>query len=155
MTIMSPVPPSIHATAIVLGEQGVLLRGPSGSGKTRLAAALIDVWQSDGAFASLVGDDRVRVTSVNGRLLARPHPVIAGKMEARGLGILEMAHEPAATIVLVIDLDNHVPERLPDRRERVVIIEGNALPVVRIEAGAELGDAVRLVRLALRFAARS
>jgi HPr kinase/phosphorylase len=32
---------SIHATAVAIGETGILIRGPSGSGKSSLAMDLI------------------------------------------------------------------------------------------------------------------
>ncbi|RWH23488.1 MAG: HPr kinase/phosphorylase, partial [Mesorhizobium sp.] len=33
---------NIHATAILIGDRGVLITGPSGAGKTTLALTLID-----------------------------------------------------------------------------------------------------------------
>ena len=76
---------ALHATCLVIGEAGVLLRGPSGAGKSTLARRLISTALRDGRYASLVGDDRVRLEAVAGRLVARPHPAIAGRLEVRGV----------------------------------------------------------------------
>ena len=50
---------ALHATAVVVGESGVLLRGPSGAGKSSLALALIWAARERAGFAALVADDRV------------------------------------------------------------------------------------------------
>ena len=51
--------PTVHATAIVIGETGVLIRGRSGSGKSSLALALVARVRLAGGFAAFVADDRV------------------------------------------------------------------------------------------------
>jgi serine kinase of HPr protein (carbohydrate metabolism regulator) len=124
---MPPAEPAfIHATAIVIGECGVLLRGPSGAGKSGLALALIQQAQSRGDFAALVGDDRVALEAWGGRLIARPHPAAAGLMEARGLGLLRLDYEPACALRAVIDLAPG--ERLPEDSERSAELKGVVLP---------------------------
>jgi len=124
---------TIHATAVVIGETGVLIRGPSGTGKTALAFALIDASRRDGLFAAFVADDRVRIESAGGRLIGRVPPTIAGLAERRGRGIEKVAFVPAAVIRLVVDLvpDNGF-ERMPAEDGRSVDIHG-----------------IRLVRLAV------
>lgn len=126
---------NLHAVAIVLGATGVLLRGPSGSGKSALALELIDRFQAQGDFAALVGDDRVLVEARAGRLIARPHPVLAGMIEARGLGLLAVPHETACQLHAVIDLaaDDETPPRLPEEDEKCVELAGIVLP--RLSAG--------------------
>jgi HPr kinase/phosphorylase len=104
MSLSPPDGGSIHANALVLGETGVLIRGPSGSGKSGLSLELIALAHMRGDFASLVADDRVLVESRNGRLLARPHPQIAGMIEARGMGVLRRPHEPGSVIHALVDL---------------------------------------------------
>ena len=37
---------NIHATGLVLGTTGVILRGPSGAGKSLLALSLIEAWEA-------------------------------------------------------------------------------------------------------------
>lgn len=104
---------SHHASAVVIGEAGVLLLGPSGSGKSSLARDLIRLASEAGRFAALVGDDRILLQTRGGMLVARPHPAIAGAMEVRGTGIVATYHEPAAVLRLAVEIAETV-ERMPD-----------------------------------------
>src|ERR1700704_7090858 len=94
----------LYASAVVIGEAGVLIRGPSGAGKSSLAFALIAAAEDAGLFACLVGDDRIGIESRGGRLIAYGHPMILGKIEWRGQGIFEVPFLPAAVVKLVIGL---------------------------------------------------
>lgn len=123
---------TVHATAVVVGETGVLIRGAAGSGKSTLARLLLDRAARDGYFARLVSDDRVRLVGVNGRLVAETVPQIAGLIEVRGVGIIGVPHEPAAVIGLVVDMDA-VPERLPRACDKMTTVLKIDLP--RIAAG--------------------
>lgn len=118
-------PPTVHATAVVIGEAGVLIRGASGSGKTSLAFALVDGARRDGLFAAFVADDRVVLAVANGRLVARCPETIAGLAERRGRGIETVEHVPAAVIGLVADLvDAGTMARMPETVEEKVEIDG-------------------------------
>jgi HPr kinase/phosphorylase len=108
--------PYIHATAVAIGEAGILIRGPSGAGKSRLALELIAEARRRGLFGRLVGDDRVTVAPHGGRLVAIGHPAIAGQIECRGEGILAFSYEGAVVIRLVVDLGEEALERLPPAR---------------------------------------
>jgi hypothetical protein len=103
---------TIHANCVVIGETGVLIRGAAGSGKSTLARRLVAEAIRAGRFARLVADDRVALVRHGARLVARPHPAIAGRMELRGEDVIGVAHEPAAVIGLVVDL-GVVGDRLP------------------------------------------
>lgn len=144
-----PAPsPSIHATCVLLGARGVLIRGPSGSGKSRLALRLLQAAERGRIrFARLVSDDRTLVSAVNGRLLARPVPQLAGLMEIRGSGIRQLAHEPMAVVALVVDLAA-AGERMP--ADSWVELAGIRLD--RLAVPAET-DPLPLVLAALRHAA--
>lgn len=110
-------PLAIHASAVVIGEDAVLLRGPSGAGKTALALALIATGRARGRFARLVADDRVLLQPVGDRLIVMPHPAIAGRIERRFVGIAPIAHETRAVARLVVDLEpaaSGLVRRLPD-----------------------------------------
>ena len=123
------LPPTIHATAVLVGARAVLIRGPAGSGKSSLAFALIRAGESGALpFARLIGDDRVHVEAAHGRLLVRPAPTIAGLIEIRGLGIRRLPHEPVAAVGLVVDLAAADAERLPARESALTEIAGIALP---------------------------
>lgn len=121
---------NLHAVAVLLGAKGVLLRGPSGSGKSTLAVALIDRFKTQGDFAALVGDDRVLIEVCAGRLIARPHPAIAGMIEARGLGLVSIPHEKAGRLHAVIDIaaPGETPPRLPEESDKFAELAGIALP---------------------------
>src|SRR6185369_13552251 len=77
---------SFHASTVARDGRAVLIMGPSGSGKSDLALRLLD------RGFSLVSDDQTLVRVDGGRLLASPPQTIAGKLEVRGVGIVEMKH---------------------------------------------------------------
>ena len=115
---------ALHATCLVIGEAGVLLRGPSGAGKSTLARRLISAALRDGRYASLVGDDRVRLEAVSGRLVARPHPAIVGRLEFRGVGLTTVAHEPGTVVRLIVDCGTAPLDRLPPETDLWAELEG-------------------------------
>src|SRR5487761_2747964 len=106
----------IHATAILLRQRGVLLRGRSGAGKSALALALMESEWQLGHFAALIGDDRVDVRAVHGRLIATGHPAIRGVIERRGIGIEPVPAEGSGVIALLVDISAAENEqtRLPE-----------------------------------------
>ncbi|SUU87501.1 Hpr(Ser) kinase/phosphatase [Aminobacter aminovorans] len=112
----------MHATAVVLGDRGVLIAGPSGSGKSSLALALVERFRAGGRFARLISDDQVFLSAHQGRLVCHAPPTIAGLLEIRGLGPIPAEYEAATTVDLLVRL---VPasdvERLPeDASERLL-----------------------------------
>jgi HPr kinase/phosphorylase len=145
---------TVHASAVLVGARAVLIRGAAGAGKSRLALELIQSATSGAlAFARLVADDRVHLEAANGRLIARPPPTLAGLIEVRGVGIIQLPHEPTAVISLVIDLGDASAERLPGR-EALATIEGITLPRLAFARGADALPAV-LAALATPIGARS
>ena len=137
------MPPTIHASAVLVGCRAVLIRGPSGSGKSRLALALLQAAQSGALpFARLVADDRALVEACNGRLLVRPAARLAGLIEVRGLGIRQVPCEPVAVVGLVADLDAADAARIPAAASRTCEIERITLPRLPVAAGQ---DALSLV----------
>ncbi len=115
----------VHATTVLLDGAGVLLRGAPGSGKSDLALRLID------GGAALVSDDQTELVRDGDRLLARAPKAIAGRMEVRGLGIVEVRHAPAAPVVLAVDLVRpEAVERLP--AGRTVDLLGLAIPLLSL-----------------------
>ena len=119
---------------MLVGPRAVLIRGPSGSGKSRLAYALIQT--SRLPFARLVGDDRVHVEAIHGRLLVRPAAMLAGLIEVRGLGLRRLPYEPVAVVGLVADLEAPEAERLPEPTT-VTSLAGVALPRLCAAPGAD------------------
>jgi serine kinase of HPr protein (carbohydrate metabolism regulator) len=99
----------VHGTCVELAGLGVLLRGPSGSGKSDLALRLID------RGARLVADDRVDLEAEGDGLVARAPEAIAGRIEVRGIGIIEVPAVAKARLGLVVDLvEAQEVERLPE-----------------------------------------
>lgn len=147
----APPPLRLHASAVVVGESGILIRGPSGAGKSGLALALIALARSQGRFARLVADDRTGITVRAGRLLAAPVPPIEGMIERRGLGLTPEPYLATAVIRLVIDCGAE-PERMPEPEALVEAIAGVTLPRLSLLPGA--GDE-RLILAALALFAGS
>jgi serine kinase of HPr protein (carbohydrate metabolism regulator) len=106
--------------------RAVLILGPSGSGKSDLALRLIDR-----GFV-LVSDDQTIVRRDRDRLLAGAPSTIAGKIEIRGLGILEMPHQEDVPVALLIELTSDL-QRLPENeRERLLL--DIPVPLVSLDA---------------------
>ena len=132
--------PTIHASAVLVGARAVLIRGPSGSGKSRLALGILELGllgPVGGGFSRLVGDDRVHIEAVHGRLLVRPAEVLAGLIEVRGLGILRKPYEPLAQVGLVVDLGAADADRMPAPSARMVDLAGVMVQRLPVAAGME------------------
>ena len=107
----------LHGTCVALdiggaGAEwcGLLLRGPSGVGKSDLALRMIEAgWR-------LVADDQCVLERRGDSILVSAPQTIAGKIEARGVGILSLASAlPRAPLLLVVDLaEDGTAERLPE-----------------------------------------
>jgi serine kinase of HPr protein (carbohydrate metabolism regulator) len=138
---------TVHATAVLSGADGVLIRGPSGSGKSTLALALIE------RGGRLIADDRIMLSCAHGRLVASASQATAGMIELRGRGILTVPHEPCGVIRLVVDLlDRDALERMPEAAQLSVALLGVDLPRQPVPA-VDFG-AIRLVEAALAALSR-
>jgi hypothetical protein len=131
----------VHGSCVAIGGRGVLIGGRSGTGKSDLALRLID------RGASLVSDDYTELRRVGGRVLARAPAPIAGKIEVRGLGILDLPETADVPVCLFVDLDRD-PERLPD--PETVWLAGEEIPTVAL-AALEASAALKLEQALVRF----
>jgi HPr kinase/phosphorylase len=132
---------TIHATAVALDGVGALLRGPPGSGKSDLALRLID------QGARLIADDQTALFRRGDRLVAAPPSAIAGRLEVRGLGIVDIDYASFVPVAAVFDLVPHrAIERLPDGL--TVELLNVVLPLMQLDPTA--ASAAAKVRLAVR-----
>jgi serine kinase of HPr protein (carbohydrate metabolism regulator) len=137
---------TVHASTVAADGRAVLITGPSGSGKSDLALRLLD------RGFSLVSDDQTIVKRDGDKLLASPPPTIAGKLEIRGIGIIEMDHVEEVPVGLLVELTSEI-QRLPDEDcERPIL--GLPVPLISIDAMAASAPskvALALERMGLKF----
>ena len=142
---------AVHASAVLVGERGVLLRGVSGAGKSLMALAIVGRVRREGGFAALVADDRVWLDVAGGRLIARGAPELAGLCERRCEGLVEAPYEARAVLRLIVDLPERgaTPPRMPDAADLYETVCGVALPRLRLDLSPGLDDGVSAVLSAL------
>ena len=145
-----PAEATCHATCLVLGEDGILIRGPAGSGKSTLCLDLLDHADAAGLHGRLVGDDRICLSRRYGRIVARPHPALKGLIEIRGLGIRRLTRSAeGAVICLVADLVKERP-RLPAEGPDETALLGLRLPLVVLARDQPRAYLVRQALAAMR-----
>jgi HPr kinase/phosphorylase len=144
----------VHGTCVALGTRAALLRGPSGAGKSDLALRFLALTGEGGDRPLLVADDQVVLTpNGNGALVASAPSSIAGKIEVRGLGIIEVPASAEARLTLVCDLvgTKEVP-RMPSHPWERTMIAG--IPVTLIKLDPFEASAPVKLKLALLWAER-
>ena len=117
--------------------RGVLIEGPSAAGKSDLALRALD------AGFRLVADDRVELWVSAGQLFGCAPPSLAGRLEVRGLDVVETCALPFAAVALVARCGP--AERLPDARFAQFL--GVSAPLIDLDpleasAPAKLGRAL-------------
>ena len=137
---------TIHASTVAAEGRAVVISGPSGAGKSDLALRLLD------RGFSLVSDDQTTIRRDGDRLIASAPPNIAGKLEIRGVGIVDMDVLKDVPVALFVELTSEI-QRLPDdSRERPQL--GVRLPLISIDAmtaSAPSKVALALDRMGLKF----
>ena len=146
--------PTIHGVLLLVHETGVLLTGAPGAGKSELALEMVRRGHA------LVADDAPLLTrGAAARVTGRCAPLLAGLLEVRGLGVLDMtalfgaqAIRPQAPLALVVHLlDAPAPAaagRLFDARGGYQI-QGVTLPRYCIYTQRSVCPATRLEALCL------
>lgn len=137
---------TIHASTVALDGRAVVILGPSGAGKSDLALRMLD------RGFTLVSDDRTLVKRDGSRLIASAPSNIEGKLEIRGIGIVDMETIANVPVALLVELTSEI-QRLPDEnRERPIL--GITLPLISIDAmtaSAPSKVALALARMGLTF----
>ena len=97
---------TLHASCVALDGRAVLITGISGSGKSDLSLRLLD------RGFTLVSDDQTIVRKAGGKLVATAPATIVGKLEIRGVGIVEMETVKDVPVALIVELTSDI-QRLP------------------------------------------
>lgn len=147
---MPSAPELVHGTAVAYGDLAALILGPSGAGKSDLALRCLTLGPSPmlRAPVRLVGDDYVHISRAGNVLDVKAPDTIFGKLEVRGIGIVEVDALREARLAVVVELvDMGDVERLPDRELSEEFL-GVKVPVMRLH-GFESAAASKVL-LALR-----
>jgi serine kinase of HPr protein (carbohydrate metabolism regulator) len=137
---------TVHASTVATGGRAVVITGPSGSGKSDLALRLLD------RGFTLVSDDQTILKRDGSRLLASAPANIAGKLEIRGIGIVDMDTVSEIPVALLVELTSDIRRIPDDSRERPIV--GVSVPLISIDAMAASAPskvALALDRIGLRF----
>lgn len=114
----------VAASAVAIDGRAILIRGDSGAGKSELALMLID------RGGQLISDDQVSLSRRGEVLFAAPAPNIAGRIEVRNLGIVEMAAARDIPVALSLRLEPDAP-RWIDRPGSLALL-GLAIPEIAL-----------------------
>lgn len=124
---------NFHASAVVLGDRGIVIAGESGLGKTQLALALISHARTHGLFARLIADDQLFLSVHHGRLVCIAPETIAGLVEVRGAGPRPIGHVAKAPVDLLVRLvERRAAERFPHAETED--LQGCKVPLMRLAA---------------------
>lgn len=132
---------TIHVSSVAIDGRAVLIGGRSGAGKSDLALRLID------RGAALISDDYTFVRRDRDRAFASAPERIAGRIEMRGVGIVEMASTGNVPVALYVDLSGE-PVRLPEGKDRIAVA---GIPIPSVALDGHHASAPLKVEAALRL----
>lgn len=131
---------TIHVSSVAIDGLAVLIGGRSGAGKSDLALRLID------RGAALISDDYTFVRRVGSRAIASAPERILGRIEVRGVGIIDMATVQEVPVALYVDLSGE-PVRLPEGKDRLAVA---GIPIPSVALDGHHASAPLKVETALR-----
>ncbi|MEO1422553.1 MAG: serine kinase [Pseudomonadota bacterium] len=132
---------TLHASCVAFDSRAVLILGASGAGKSSLILSLIALG------GTLVADDRVELTVEEKGLVARAPAPLAGRVEARGVGILSSIPCADGVLHCVASLDQAPDARMPEPRWWTHL--GHTLPLI---SGQNVPDLAPVLAILLRNA---
>ncbi len=141
MSVPSLSSETIHVSSVAIDGRAVLIGGRSGAGKSDLALRLID------RGATLISDDYTFVRREKGEALASAPERIAGRIEVRGVGIVELPAARDVPVALYVELSGD-PVRLPEGQDRIAVA---GLPIPSVALDGHHASAPLKVEAALRL----
>ena len=94
---------NIHANSILFHNMVFLIKGHSGSGKSDLCLRMVE------AGGTLISDDRTLIYTDHTDIYTAPHKNIAGQMEVRGIGIIQVPFINCAQCHTILELSAEYP----------------------------------------------
>ncbi len=112
------------ASAMAIGDRAILIEGPSGIGKSELCLMLFD------RGAHVISDDQTELTISGNQVLAASAPNIAGQLEIRNLGIMNLGYVINIPVALIVTLSQNAPRFIDEARH--ISILGIEMPQVML-----------------------
>jgi HPr kinase/phosphorylase len=141
---------TLHACALILNNQGVVIFGAAGAGKSSL---LLELLKNFNGFSCLIADDRLSLENVHGSLIATAAPALHGLIEVRGMGVFKMPFLHKACIDVVVELVETAQPRMI--APQFDIIAGISVPKYTLSSELSPQEKARLLTFALFGASAS
>lgn len=141
---------NFHGTTLALDQWAAMIIGPPGAGKSDLALRCLMACPNPLVPhpARLVSDDQTWLERCDSGIYASAPTAIKGKLEVRGLGLIDVDVTELARLILVVDLSAPPIDRLPPEPLPTVPILGQPIPRINLAAFEASAPAKLLLALA-------